>query len=69
MLSFLRLAGVPLVLWLILGPQADGLAVLVLALAGSPTGWTATWRGPGTRPPGSGRCSIRSPIASTFLLS
>jgi cardiolipin synthase (CMP-forming) len=33
-LSFLRLAGVPLVLWLILGPQADGLAVLVLALGG-----------------------------------
>ena len=34
LLSFLRLAGVPLVLWLILGPQADGLAVLVLALGG-----------------------------------
>ncbi len=33
-LSFLRLAGVPLVLWLILGPQADRLAVLVLALGG-----------------------------------
>jgi cardiolipin synthase len=33
-LSFLRLAGAPLVLWLILGPQADGLAVLVLALGG-----------------------------------
>jgi cardiolipin synthase len=34
LLSILRLAGVPLVLWLILGPQADGLAVLVLALGG-----------------------------------
>jgi cardiolipin synthase len=33
-LSLLRLAGVPLLLWLILGPQADGLAVLVLAAAG-----------------------------------
>jgi cardiolipin synthase len=33
-LSFLRLAGAPIVLWLILGPQADGLAVLVLALGG-----------------------------------
>jgi cardiolipin synthase (CMP-forming) len=33
-LSFLRLAGAPLVLWLILGPQADGLAVLVLAIGG-----------------------------------
>jgi cardiolipin synthase (CMP-forming) len=34
MLSFLRLAGAPLMLWLILVPQADGLAVLVLALGG-----------------------------------
>jgi cardiolipin synthase (CMP-forming) len=34
MLSFLRLAGAPLVLWLIIGPQADALAVLVLALGG-----------------------------------
>jgi len=34
MLSFLRLAGAPIVLWLIIGPQADGLAVLVLALGG-----------------------------------
>lgn len=33
-LSFLRLLGVPLVVWLILGPQADVLAVVVLALAG-----------------------------------
>ncbi|MFP5282317.1 MAG: CDP-alcohol phosphatidyltransferase family protein [Actinomycetes bacterium] len=33
-LSFLRLAGVPLMLWLILGPQADALAVLVLAVGG-----------------------------------
>ncbi len=33
-LSMLRLAGVPLVLWLILGPNADLLAVGVLALAG-----------------------------------
>jgi cardiolipin synthase (CMP-forming) len=33
-LSLLRLAGVPLFLWLILGPRHDGLAVLVLALSG-----------------------------------
>jgi cardiolipin synthase len=33
-LSLLRLAGIPLMVWLILGPQADGLAVLVLALGG-----------------------------------
>lgn len=33
-LSLLRLAGVPLFLWLLLGPHADGLAVLVLAVAG-----------------------------------
>ena len=33
-LSVLRLAGVPLFLWLLLGPQADGYAVLVLMVAG-----------------------------------
>lgn len=33
-LSLLRLAGVPLFLWLLLGPQHDLLAVLVLALSG-----------------------------------
>ena len=32
-LSFLRLLGVPLFLWLLLGPQADGWAVIVLAVA------------------------------------
>jgi cardiolipin synthase (CMP-forming) len=34
LLSFLRLLGVPLFLWLILGPEADGWALLVLALSG-----------------------------------
>lgn len=33
-LSLLRLAGVPLLLWLILGPEADVLAVALLMLAG-----------------------------------
>jgi cardiolipin synthase len=33
-LSLMRLAGVPLFLWLLLGPRHDGLAVLVLALSG-----------------------------------
>jgi len=33
-LSVLRLLGVPLFLWLLLGPQADGWAVVVLALSG-----------------------------------
>jgi cardiolipin synthase len=37
-LSALRLCGVPVVLWLILGPEADVLAVVVLALAGA-TDW------------------------------
>ncbi len=32
-LSFLRLLGVPLFLWLLLGPQADGWAFVVLALS------------------------------------
>lgn len=33
-LSVLRLLGVPLFLWLVLGPHADGLAIIVLVLAG-----------------------------------
>lgn len=33
-LSFLRLAGVPLFLWLVLGPKEDGWAFIVLGLAG-----------------------------------
>ncbi|MDQ3154594.1 MAG: CDP-alcohol phosphatidyltransferase family protein [Actinomycetota bacterium] len=37
-LSMLRLAGVPLFLWLLLGPEADGLAVLVLMVSGA-TDW------------------------------
>ena len=40
-LSLLRLAGVPLFLWLLLGPHYDLLAVLVLACRVLPTGWTA----------------------------
>src|SRR5215210_4568811 len=34
MLSMLRLLGVPLFLWLVLGPHADGWALLVLTAAG-----------------------------------
>ncbi|MEP9365166.1 CDP-alcohol phosphatidyltransferase family protein [Nocardioides sp. CN2-186] len=34
LLSMIRLAGVPLFLWLVLGPEADGLALGVLMLAG-----------------------------------
>lgn len=37
-LSVLRLLGVPLFLWLLLGPRADGWAVVVLAVAGA-TDW------------------------------
>jgi cardiolipin synthase (CMP-forming) len=33
-LSFLRLLGVPLFLWLVLGPKEDGWALLVLAISG-----------------------------------
>lgn len=38
LISFLRLLGVPLFLWLILGPQADIAAFCVLAIAGA-TDW------------------------------
>jgi cardiolipin synthase (CMP-forming) len=34
LLSLVRLLGVPLFLWLLLGPEADGWAVVVLALSG-----------------------------------
>ncbi|NUR88463.1 MAG: CDP-alcohol phosphatidyltransferase family protein [Nonomuraea sp.] len=34
LLSFLRLLGVPVFLWLILGPQEDGWAIALLAVAG-----------------------------------
>lgn len=34
LLSLLRLLGVPLFLWLVLGPQADGAALAVLIIAG-----------------------------------
>jgi cardiolipin synthase len=37
-LSVLRLLGVPLFLWLLLGPEADGWAVVVLAVSGA-TDW------------------------------
>jgi len=33
-ISIVRLAGVPLFLWLVLGPEADGLAIGVLVLSG-----------------------------------
>jgi len=38
LLSVIRLLGVPLFLWLLLGPHADGWAVLVLAVSGA-TDW------------------------------
>jgi cardiolipin synthase len=38
LLSLLRLAGVPLFLWLLLGPRADLLALLVLVVSGA-TDW------------------------------
>lgn len=38
LLSMLRLAGVPLFLYLLLGPEADGWAILVLAVGGA-TDW------------------------------
>jgi len=38
LLSLLRLLGVPLFLWLLLGPHADGWAIVVLAVSGA-TDW------------------------------
>jgi cardiolipin synthase len=51
-LSVLRLLGVPLFLWLLLGPHADGWAIVVLALSGV-TDWAdgklARWLNQGSR--------------------
>ena len=51
-LSMLRLLGVPLFLWLLLGPQADGWAVVVLMVSGF-TDWLdgklARWLDQGSR--------------------
>ncbi|HEY0641742.1 MAG TPA: CDP-alcohol phosphatidyltransferase family protein [Pseudonocardiaceae bacterium] len=51
-LSVLRLLGVPLFLWLLLGPQADGWAVVVLVVGGF-TDWLdgklARWLDQGSR--------------------
>jgi len=42
LLSMLRLAGVPLFLWLVLGPEADALALVVLMASGI-TDWLDGW--------------------------
>ena len=34
LLSFLRLLGVPVFLWLVLGPRADGWAIVLLMVTG-----------------------------------
>lgn len=74
-LSVLRLAGVPLFVWLLLGPHADGYAVLVLALSGF-TDWldgkTARWLGQYSRlgellDPAADRLYILATLAA-FLL-
>ena len=43
LLSASRLLGVPVFLWLLLGPHADGWALAVLACPASPTGPTGCW--------------------------
>lgn len=52
LLSIVRLAGVPLFLWLLLGPQADGWALVVLVASGV-TDWLdgkiARWLNQGSR--------------------
>ena len=51
-LSVLRLLGVPLFLWLLLGPQADGWAIVVLAASGLSDwadGKLARWLNQGSR--------------------
>jgi cardiolipin synthase len=65
LLSAARLGGVPLFLWLVLGPEADGWALLVLMVSGVTDyadGWlAASW----TSRPSWGRSSILSRTVST----
>ena len=65
-LSVLRLLGVPLFLWLLLGPEADGWAVVVLMVAGF-TDWAdgKLARLARTRAAGWAPCSTRPPTGST----
>ena len=64
-LSVLRLLGVPLFLWLLLGPQADGWALVVLVVSGL-TDWLdgklARWLDQGSR---LGTCWTPRPTGST----
>jgi cardiolipin synthase len=65
LISFLRLLGVGLFLWLLLGVQADGWAVVVLAIGGTPTGSTGSWPAGWARSAGSASCWTRSWTGST----
>ena len=60
-LSLARLAGVPVFLWLVLGPHADGWAVLLLVAVSGASDWLdgkiARRFAPGDA--GSGSCSTR----------
>ena len=65
-LSFLRLLGVPLFLWLVLGPEADGWALAVLMASGVTDyldGYLARRLDQTSR--ARRRCSTRSPTGST----
>lgn len=64
-LSFIRLAGIPIFLWLLLAREADLWAVAVLAIGGATDWLTVSWRGDGTSAPGWDRYWIRWPTGST----
>ena len=65
LLSVLRLLGVPLFLWLLLGPHADVAALVVLALSGI-SDWADGVLARGcTRPADWVSCWTRWPIGST----
>ena len=67
LLSMARLAGVPVFLWLVLGPEADGWALGAAdAVRGSPTTSTATSPASSTRSPTLGQ--ILDPVADRLYI-
>ena len=64
-LSVLRLLGVPLFLWLLLGPHADLAALVVLAVAGFTDWLDGVLARALNQTSGSARCSTRPPTGST----
>ena len=69
LLSMARLAGVPVFLWLVLGPEDDGWALVLLMVSGITDYLDGYLARKLDQMSGSGRCSTRWPTGSTSLPS